>query len=32
VRIQVNGDDLAKVTEVYDDVVAQQLEVLAANG
>ncbi|GAA3460452.1 hypothetical protein ACFFSW_19915 [Saccharothrix longispora] len=32
VRIQVNGDDLKKVAEVYDEITAQQLEVLAANG
>lgn len=32
VRIQVNGDDLAKVSQVFDDLVAAQLEVLAANG
>ncbi|MCE6997005.1 hypothetical protein LZG04_19670 [Saccharothrix sp. S26] len=31
IRIQVNGDDLVKVASVYDDVLAEQLEVLAPN-
>jgi hypothetical protein len=31
IRIQVNGDDLEKVASVYDDVLAEQLEVLAPN-
>ncbi|MCE7005001.1 hypothetical protein LWC34_19530 [Kibdelosporangium philippinense] len=32
VRIQVTGDDLVTVTELYNDILAEQLKILAANG